>query len=349
MSSTPLENGWDDDESVRQRRRMGPIATAMGTLSVVSLLTMAAPATVGAGTGVPTIPFRVFAHTTLRLTDIAWTGRQFLYVDNTTNRVAAAGPAGSPLHPFAAMPRQVEETRCRPSPGAHGFAAGALYCHAPDNKIYRISPDGATATLVATLPHAQRSDGALTFDTVGAFGYALLAATGRSGGATPRGGSVFAITPRGQVRRIGDYRTPGGADEIVVAPARFGAAGGDALLAVDAGKSGSLVAMDARGRTRTLLALPDGPNPLVVIAPGQTPSTGAARPGLYVTDTLSHNVFVAPAAALTPFTRDIVVGSELHGIFWVVRPQGRNVTATRLPTTLAGHSYNLEGALYVAG
>src|SRR5439155_4337550 len=133
-----------------------------------------------------------------------------------------AGPSGMPLRPFAAMPRQVEETRCRLSPGAHGFVAGDIYCHSPDNKIYRISPDGKTVTVFATLPPAARSDGALTFDTVGAFGYALLAATGRSGGTTPGGGSVFAIDPRGTMRRVGSYHTPGGADEIAVAPASFG-------------------------------------------------------------------------------------------------------------------------------
>src|SRR5690348_4940660 len=83
--------------------------------------------------------FRVFAQTRLRLTDILWTGHQFLYIDNTTNRVAASGPSGAPLHPFAAMPRQVEETRCQMAPGTHGFTGDDLYCHAPDNTIYRIS------------------------------------------------------------------------------------------------------------------------------------------------------------------------------------------------------------------
>src|SRR5919201_7084592 len=133
---------------------------------VIGALAVAAVVTTAAGAAAPTVPsvhFHVFARTGLRLTDIVWTGRQFLYVDNTTNRVAAAGPSGTPLRPFAQMPRQIEETRCRLSPGAHGFAAGDLYCHSPDNKIYRITADGKTVTVVATLPHAPRSDGALAF------------------------------------------------------------------------------------------------------------------------------------------------------------------------------------------
>lgn len=302
-----------------------------------------------AGAAAPALHLRIFARTTLRLTDVVWTGRQFLYVDNTTNRVAASGPSGTPLAPFAAMPRQVEETRCVVSPGMHGFAPGGIFCHAPDNKIYRISPDGKHVAVFATLPATTRADGALAFDSTGTFGYALIAATGRSGGPTPSGGIAFALTAAGAVRRIGSYRGPGGADEIAVAPGRFGSAAGQVLLAVDAGKHGSLVAMDARGRTRTLVQLSDGPNPIAVIGPGGTPPAGPAQPGLYVTDTLSHAVYLAPAADLRPFAGDVMVGSELRGLFWAVRPEGSGFVAVALPTTLTGAHYNLEGAIYVAG
>ena len=302
-----------------------------------------------AAAGVPPAPLGVYARTGLRLTDIVWTGRQFLYIENTTNRIAAAGPAGTPLTPFATLPRQVEETRCRLSPGAHGFAAGALYCHTPDNRIYRIAAGGALVTLLATLPTTARSDGALDFDTTGAFGYALLAATGRSGAATPRGGSVYAISGAGVVRRIGGYAAPGGADEVVVAPPGFGAAAGQAVLAVDAGRRGSLVAMDAQGHTRTLLTLPDGPNPLVALTAGSPPPTGGPPPGLYLTDTLSRNVFRVPATALRRYAGAVLVGSELRGLVWIVRPSGRGFTALPLAAGPAGQKYNLEGAVYIPG
>ncbi|HWE63809.1 MAG TPA: hypothetical protein VHB98_19010 [Chloroflexota bacterium] len=326
-----------------RRQLLGTLRLLIGALVVASVVSMATTA------GAATVHFSVFARTGLRLTDIVWTGQRFLYVDNTSNRVLAAGPTGTPLVPFATMPRQVEETRCMPSPGAHGFAAGDIYCHSPDNKIYRISADGKQVTVFATLPHSPTADGALAFDTVGQFGYALIAATGRSGGTTARGGTVFAIDATGKVRRIGTYQDPGGADEIVVAPAGFGSAGGQVLLAVDAGKSGSLVAMSARGQARTLLLLPDGPNPIAVVGPGQVPPAGAAQPGLYVTDTLSRNVFFAPAAELAPFAGDVVVGSELRGLFWALHPHGSGFKATTLPTTLTSKGYNLEGATYVAG
>ena len=128
-------------------------------------------------------------------------GTRFLYVENTTNVVWAAGPR---LTKFASMPKIVEETRCRLSPGTHGFSAGAVYCHAPDNVIYRISASGKV-NVFARLPDTTISDGALAFDTFGAFGFRLLAATGRSGTATVDGGTVYAVAASGAVSKIGVY------------------------------------------------------------------------------------------------------------------------------------------------
>lgn len=321
---------------------MRALRTLIGLLATGSVLATSVSAS-------PSIVhFRTFARTGLRLTDIVWTGAQFLYVNNTTNHVWASGPTGAPLTRFAAMPRQVEETRCSVSPGTHGFTPGDLYCHSPDNKIYRISANGKRVTVFAVLPHTARSDGAISFDTAGSFGYALIVATGRSGVSTPAGGTVFAIGPAGKVRRIGSYDSPGGADEVAIAPASFGSAARQVLLTIDAGHTGSLVAMNAHGQARTLLKLPDGLNPIAVLAPGQTPPAGTAQPGLYVTDTLSHNVFFAPNAELAPYAGEVVIGSELGGFFWMVRPLGHGFAAIALTTSLNGTKYNLEAAIYVA-
>jgi len=75
--------------------------------------------------------FRLLASTAIRLTDVECTGARILYVENTTNAVWSAPPAGKPLTPFASMPRRVEETRCRVSPGTHGWQPGLIFCHAP--------------------------------------------------------------------------------------------------------------------------------------------------------------------------------------------------------------------------
>jgi len=228
-------------------------------LAGITLFAAACMAAVG------TLHFQIFVRTHLRLTDIVWTGRQFLYVENTTNRVFASGPSGRHLTALSKMPRQVEETRCVVPTGSHGFPSGYLYCHAPDNKIYRLSANGKKVSVFATVPHVRRSDGALAFDTVGRFGDRFIAATGRSGNGTARGGSVFTSTPGGFVQFVAHYSNPGGADEAAVAPAHFGSASGDILLTVDAGRTGSVVVVSPGGRVRTIAALPDGPNPIVTL------------------------------------------------------------------------------------
>jgi hypothetical protein len=295
------------------------------------------------------LQFRAYADTGILLTDIVWTGDRFLYVENTTNTVWAAGPAGTPLVHFASMPSQVEETRCRLSPGAHGFARREIFCHAPDNKIYRISADGSTVTVFAQLPETSVSDGALAFDTTGKFGYALVAATGRSGGPTPAGGTVFAVSPAGNVLTVGNYAAPGGADELVVAPARFGSAAGNVVLAVDAGGEGTLVVMDPRGRTRTIARLPDGPNPIVVVERSKGSANAGAPPGLYVVDTFSHQVLFAAAPQFVSHAGHLIVGTELKGQFWIVQPRGSGFQTRRIATNLPSKNFNLEGATYVSG
>jgi hypothetical protein len=302
-----------------------------------------------AGASASPLTFRVYADTGIGLTDVLWTGESFLYLENTANTIWQAGPTGAPLRQFASMPRQVEETRCVLSPGAHGFAADEVYCHAPDSTIYRISADGSSMTVFARLPETATTDGALAFDTVGRFGYTLLAATGRSGGAEPAGGTVYAIGADASVHRVGNYAGPGGADEIAVAPARFGPAAGSVVLTVDAGSSGRIVLMDAAGATNTIASLPDGPNPIAVISARAAHPRKVPSPGLYLTDTTSHKIFFAPASQLALHVGDLIVGSELKGLFWIVAARGRGYRTFRIAATLPGTSFNLEGATYIAG
>jgi hypothetical protein len=315
-------------------------------VALIAALAVALLAASAASAPTATLDFRVLARTGIKLTDVVWTGRGFLYVENTTNTVWSAPPAGKPLTVFASMPKIVEETRCRLSPGTHGWAPGLIFCHAPDNAIYRISPDGQSVTMFAKLPETAISDGALAFDTGGAFGYGLVAATGRSGAPKPGGGDVYTIDKSGSVRRLGHYAGPGGADEVEIAPTGFGSAKRTALLTVDAGKTGRLVAVDAAGKARDVARFTDGPNPIAAIVP--SPMRGGASAGLYVTDTLSGNAYVAPASELRAYAGAVIVGSELQALFWVIRPRGSGFLVSRLPSTLRGKDYNLEGMAYVS-
>ncbi len=299
-----------------------------------------------------TLRFHVITKTTQKLDSVVWTGGQFLYVQNTANTVWAAPPTGRPLHRFATMPRLVEETRCILSPGRHGFPSGAIFCHSPDNRIYEISADGSSKTVFATLPvpYPPAADGALAFDTVGRFGYRLLAATGRSGATKPAGGRVYAIDPHGRVQHVGSYAGPGGADELVVAPHRFGSVAGDALLTVDAGASGgAVVALDPSGRTRAIATLPDGLSPIVPIPtlPSGKARTRAPLPGLYLTDDKTGFTYMAPAASLVRYAGDVIVGTESpRALFWILEPRGKGFADISLRDNLAAGT-SLEQAIFV--
>jgi hypothetical protein len=308
----------------------------------LAALALSAP---GSSATTPALRFTVFSHTGIGLVDVVWTGAQFLLVQNTDTVVTSMDTAGRVGPVFARLPRLVEETRCIASPGTHGFARGLIFCHTPDNKIYRLSADGRSIDVLATLPETEPSDGALVADTGGAFGYGLVAATGRSGKGKPPGGAVYSVSAVGRVRRIGRYSGPGGADQVAIAPRRFGAASRQALLSVDAGGSGRLVAMDARGRTRTVARFDDGPNPIVPLV-RTGPAAGPARPGVYVTDTRSTNVYFLSASQLTGYA-GVLVGSELRAHLWIVVPVKTGFRAIRVATNLRGGAYDLEGARYV--
>ena len=300
----------------------------------------------------PVLSFRVFANTGHNMDAIVWSGGQFLYVENTANTVWAAPAAGLPLHQFASMPNLVEETRCVPSPAAHGFPAGVIFCHSPDDKIYEISASGASVTVFATLPvpSGTVSDGALTWDDVGRFGYQLVAATGRSGSGQPPGGAVFTISAAGAVRQVGTYSGPG-ADEVAIAPAGFGSAGGSVLLTLDGGAdSGALVAMDASGNTRTLVSPPGGLPPIAAIPAAASTATRSAQAppaGLYVTNDVNPYVYFAPASQLAAWAGDVIVGSENKAQFWIVAPRAKGFVTIPVRHTLRGGKYSLEGSVYV--
>jgi hypothetical protein len=328
----------------------GAVAVMLAGLLASCSSTAAAPGPVPPR---QTLRFHVITKTTQKLDSVVWTGRQFLYVQNTTNTVWAAPPAGRPLRHFATMPKLVEETRCILSPGRHGFPPGAIFCHSPDNKIYEISPDGSNKIVFATLPapYPPASDGALAFDSVGSFGYRLLAATGRSGAPKPAGGRVYAIDPHAHVQQVGSYAGPGGADELVIAPRQFGSVAGDALLTVDAGASGGrVVAFDRSGRTRTIATLPDGLNPIAPIPtlPRRTGRTRAPFPGLYLNDDKTGYTYTAPAASLARYAGDVIVGTESpRALFWILKPRGNGFADIPLRDNLAAGT-SLEQAIFVS-
>ncbi len=302
------------------------LSARCAAVAAIAALVVVAPS--AAAPRLPTLSFSVFVHTSENMDSIVWTGKQFLYVQNTQNTIYSAPPKGLPIHVFANMPPLVEETRCILSPGTHGWPAGVIFCHSPDDKIYEIPGTGGTPQVFAKLPvpTGTVSDGALTWDNVGHFGYKLVAATGRSGADEPLNGTVFTIDPSGVVQQIGTYQGPG-VDEVAIAPAGFGSYAGDALLGEDGGAVPSdLVAMDPTGTTKTVVRLADGLNPIIPIPPA-TSRKGLPQPGLYLTDDETGDVYFAPAAPLAPYVGDVLIAAENSPLFWVLVPHGKSYRA----------------------
>jgi len=302
----------------------------------------------GVAGGAPApVRFALFVQTELPLGGIAQTPGGWVYSSENTGRFRTSDARGRGLKDLAQLDQRGEEVRCEASPGGAGFVKGAVYCHFPDDRIVRLRANG-TVDVVATLPHAVAADGAMAFDTGGRFARgAIVAATG---GSASNGGDVYVVRGNGRVTHIGAYPGPGGADNLVIAPARFGPASHWAVLAIDqTGVSGRVLAVGPRGQVRELAAgLGNGVNPIAVIraAPKKRPRQ-SPRAGLYIADTLRKSVYVASAAQLRPYANTIVVGTELTADFWSIRSTAAGYRATLVPTSLERTPWNLESAVYV--
>jgi hypothetical protein len=314
-----------------------------------ALALAAAAVLAGAGASAaagPPLTFTTFAHTDLPLGQVVWTGSSFLYLPENLPQVEAADATGANAHLFATFPGGLggEEVRCVVPVLA--YWPDGIYCHTPDNRIFRVARDGSSMAVLAQLPGAG-SDGGLVFDSTGKFGYALLAATGGSGSS---GGEVYAVRRDGRVQDIGSYPGPGGADGITMAPTSFGKASGLLLLSIDQDSvSGRVLAIDRKGSVQAVASgLGNGDNPIVAIPPAPLKRPpGAPAPGLYVPNTNTMDVYFAPAAQLVPYAGKLLVGTELEGNFWLIRATATAFETEQVEAQLPTGDLNLEGAAYV--
>jgi hypothetical protein len=150
----------------------------LATLAMLCCLAGAHPAR--AALPAPSLQFQQFALTTLPQDAIAWDGSAFIYGGENTRTLMTSDADGQGVKPFIKLPANHGEIRCVASPGAHGFPANTVFCAISNGDIFRIGAHDTAPALFAHLPTTKATDGALAFDTVGAFGYALVAASGGS-------------------------------------------------------------------------------------------------------------------------------------------------------------------------
>jgi hypothetical protein len=315
--------------------------------ALVALGVAACILTAASGAAPAPLRFTLFVQTGLPLGGIAPTPNGWLYTSENDGRFWTSDARGGGLKQLSQLDQGGEEVRCEASPGGAGFVRGAVYCHFPDDRIVRLRANGAL-DVIARLPHTVAADGAMAFDTGGRFARgAIVAATG---GSASNGGDAYVVRGNGRVKHVAAYPGPGGAENIAIAPANFGAASRWALLAIDQTTvSGRVLAIGPRGQVRELAAgLGNGVNPIAVIRTGATKrSRGSSPRGLYVADTLRKSVYVAPAAQLRAYVGTVVVGTELTADFWSIRYSAGGYHATPIPTNLERTPWNLESAVYV--
>jgi hypothetical protein len=137
----------------------------------------------------------------------------------------------------------------------------------------------------------------------------------------------------------------------VIAPARFGSASGNVLIAIDQDAvSGRLLAMDAKGKVQELATgLDPGINPIAIVeASPARRATGLPAAGLYIADTFTKSVFFTAAAGLKAYAGSVIVGTEQTAQFWIVRPKAAGGFETIAATTdLPVQRWNLERGWYV--
>jgi hypothetical protein len=312
--------------------------------SLALLVTLLAVPAASAASG-PTLHFTLFAQTDLPLGQALWTGREWLWNAENDGRIEAADADGRNVRLFAAFDQGGEEMRCSVPPNK--LWPDGVYCHTPDNRVVRLDRDGSHLTELARLRADANSDGGLVFDDVGRFGYALLVSTGGSGS---DGGQLFAVRKDGRVQPIGSYPGPGGAENLAIAPAKFGSAAGWCLLSIDQDSvSGRVLAIDRKGTVRTIAAgLGTGLNPIVVVRPAPRPRPAGPAPGLYLADTASKQIWFAPASDFQALVGSVVVATELTGQLWAIRPAGDGFEVLPAASDLPQRAWNLEGSAYVS-
>jgi hypothetical protein len=135
-----------------------------------------------------------------------------------------------------------------------------------------------------------------------------------------------------------------------MAPKRFGRASGLLLLSIDQDSvSGRVLAIDRKGNVQVVASgLGNGVNPIVAIPPApRTRPAGAPAAGFYVPNTNTMDVYFAPAAQLVPYAGQVLVGTELGGSFWLIRPTASGFETEPVAVELPSGNLNLEGAAYV--
>lgn len=173
--------------------------------------------------------------------------KRLLATRSCADRVLAIKQDGT-ITTFANLPSTGNSCLARDlvvSPGLGGFPKDYVYA-VQKQTIYRIPPTGGTVTSVVTISSLHNSETSLTFDTVGTFGFNLIA--------TDRLGPIWTVSSGGVATQIADVGHH--IEGAQVAPLGFAPFGGQILATNDFTDSVFAVAQDG---TETSVVTYDSP------------------------------------------------------------------------------------------
>ncbi|PWT86496.1 MAG: hypothetical protein C5B58_01295 [Acidobacteria bacterium] len=196
---------------------------------------------------------------------LAATQNKFLFTTQNQPNVYQIDATGTKCSLFATLPNifpvptGVLEEYIAISPGLGGFKAGDIFVTQHEN-VYKISPDGATVTLFATIPDFAQVGSVyylhsgITFDTTGQYGNQMIV-TGQNGG--DGHGEVFKISSTGVATKLADL-PPGITEGPQVTLASFGPAPNRLLVTQE--DSNAVWSIQPNGSRTLLGSAPDHPD-----------------------------------------------------------------------------------------
>ena len=276
-------------------------------------------------------------------------GSGFLYLPRTSARSRPPTPPARTSRPFATHsgPRRRGD-RAAPCPSTRLWPDG-VYCHTPDNRIFRLARDGSSLTQLAQLPgerQLRRRRSSSTRPAASATRCSPRRAARRRTAA-----SVFAVRQDGRVQTIGALPRPRRRRDSITSPRRASAAPrACCLLSIDQDSvSGRVLAIDRQGAPcrRSRAASGTAPTRSSSIPPRRRRRPPGAAAGSLRAGHEHADVYFAAAPQLQALRRQVLVGTELPASFWLDPADGHGFGRGSSGDRPAAASLNLEGAAYV--
>ncbi len=267
-----------------------------------------------------------------QLTGLTWSGHGLIVsYGEKTGGLLNLSLDGRTVAPFAPSFSTYNESYIALSNGLAGFPQGHLFVSS-NRTIYELDPSGSSYKVFSTPPGASRI-GYLAFDTLGAWGYQLLALDDN--------GLLWTIASNGTAHVVTDFGAKMKPESIAVAPQSFGRFAGYLFIGLEyAFKVVAVPPNDPQHPIEVVETPNEGPERILLVPPSSD---------LYVA-MFNGSVLKVSAATLAPYVGTLLLitegDSQPVGSMTSLSVVGDNVNGTRF-LQLEGRPH-FEGADFVA-